>query len=773
MNTNEDWTFASLHFGITTYYRREDDGSLSVKLEGELTGVPLFEQIAVLRAGDLHYKWVPFCSSSIIIAQLGKLDLVEWFMIGIPHFGFARDGCYRAIGCDNMSEDGSIIIAGQGIDDIMPGDHPPEDAFLSSDPVVSTLNIPPVPTKRGNGRMTIRKFETVVNITSPTSAKTRIVANLNPNITFLSQGIIDFTLKHLAGVVLAKLQAAAKKAVKNPATNHHAQKMREEPDFYQTWLMAKFKSFCDEKGWEMPRVSAFTVNEEHLMHNRRNTDWKTRKLNTFGGHDSFVSDRVDLVSAESARNMKVGRTDDSVSEITAKSSVSMWQHNPVSSYMQTVKARKTQEQEAKVAEVRQRVTEMMKPKLLSFEQQDRLDELRLAKQRRTEESGSHSCDSLAAIGASSSTSGKVPRHRTIKQKINLRLYEHGKWTRIFVMTIFVALLFVLLHPSLLMVTFLKCFLSHVRIDSMAEWTRDFFTILYVALCTLVHCCLCDVCLVYTFSSLELGSKTGQQVRSFYGSNVRVGVLILSMGIAVFSVAKASLRVFWYIFFWTAVQIPAMMQTVLRASLDKIECFLSGTNNEIAAFVLLLIRWLRRNFNFSSRQLDAILFQIPISDAKLGLLGEIIEAIYEAARSPLSVVASFLSFGSMNDRSWNAHVGWRRDVFSTAKDLFSYSAVFLVTVLLLFIVTAPKTKRVGSEIPPVLSKKMDENSLETTSQVMEVVSASCSSGSPKVKKTHTKPVPRSVGVSEEVSGRDRRQRYQAKPPKANSRSSTVR
>jgi hypothetical protein len=596
--------------------------------------------------------------------------------------------------------------------------------------------------------MTIRKFETVVNITSPTSAKTRIVANLNPNIAFLSQGIIDFALKHLAGVVLAKLQSAAKKVVKNPATNHHAQQMREEPDFYQTWLMAKFKAFCDEKGWEMPRVSAFTVNEEQLAHNRRYTDRKTRKLNTFGGHDSFVSDRVDQASVQSACNMNAEKTDDSVSEITAKSSVSMWQNNPVSNYMQAVKVRKTQEKEAKIAQVRQRVTDMMKPKMLSFAQQDRLEELRLAKQRRMEGMGLYSRDNSAgtatgtATGAASSTSRSVSQHRTLRKKINLQLYEHGKWTRIVVMTVFVALLFVLLHPSLLAITFLNGSLPHGRHGTTSEWTRDFYTILYIALCTLLHCCLCDVCLVYTFSSLELGSKTGQQIRSFYGTNVRVGVLVLSVGMAVFSVAKASLRALLYISFRTAILLPSLAQTTASTSLDKIEIFLSGTDKEVAAFALLMLRWLRSTSSFSWERFDTFIFRIPISDAKLGLLGEIVETIYDTALYPFTVAAKFLSYGLMNDISWNMHMGWRHDIFSTAKYLFSYSAVFLVTVVLLFLLTAPNTKQGRSS--KTISVIRNDNALEG-SQVLVSASGSRSSGSTKVNQLNS--VPSSVGVFE--------------------------
>jgi hypothetical protein len=147
LNENKDWTFASLHFGIKTYYRREADDSLSIKLEGEVKDAALFEQVCVLKEVDLHYKWAPFCSSSLTIADLDKLDLVGWFLIGMPNFGMARDGCFRAVGCDNIQEDGSILLAGQGIRDIMPDAKAaaaqPEDSFLSTDPILDKLDIPP------------------------------------------------------------------------------------------------------------------------------------------------------------------------------------------------------------------------------------------------------------------------------------------------------------------------------------------------------------------------------------------------------------------------------------------------------------------------------------------------------------------------------------------------------------------------------------------------------------------------------------------------------
>jgi hypothetical protein len=143
---NDEWIYASKHFGIVTYYRREEDGSLTIKLEGDLTGAALFEQICVLKEVDLHYKWSPFCTSSLTLADLDKLDLVGWFVIGMPNFGLARDGCFRAIGCDNIEEDGTVILTGQGVQDTTPemdALQPDRDTYLSSDPILEKLDIPP------------------------------------------------------------------------------------------------------------------------------------------------------------------------------------------------------------------------------------------------------------------------------------------------------------------------------------------------------------------------------------------------------------------------------------------------------------------------------------------------------------------------------------------------------------------------------------------------------------------------------------------------------
>lgn len=318
--TIDDWVKAQTLFGITTYYRREVDGSLSIKLEGHLTGIPLFEQLAVLREADLYHSWAPFCVSSSRLAQLGKIDVVAWFLTGLPKFGLSRDACFRAIGCDSMREDGSILLVGEGLGDRMedgvnvkshlgeggdaaasigdrhrlsgsssPARRVDRDAsgsihnessnysnwatlseeyeygsFLSRDSVLDTIQIPPVPNKFGAGRMTIRSFQGAVDVLSPSSAKTRLITNIDPNLSFIPQSLIDYCMKKMCGILLTRLQGCARATLNDPVHSLHARRMREDVQFYRLWLLPKFRSYCEDLGWELPPVAAFNVGEEDL-----------------------------------------------------------------------------------------------------------------------------------------------------------------------------------------------------------------------------------------------------------------------------------------------------------------------------------------------------------------------------------------------------------------------------------------------------------------------------------------------------------------------------
>ena len=51
-------------------------------------------------------------------------------------------------------------------------------------------------------RITVRSFQGVIDVLSPTSARTRLVTNIDPNLRFVPQSLIDFCMKKMCGILL-------------------------------------------------------------------------------------------------------------------------------------------------------------------------------------------------------------------------------------------------------------------------------------------------------------------------------------------------------------------------------------------------------------------------------------------------------------------------------------------------------------------------------------------------------------------------------------------
>jgi hypothetical protein len=229
-----------------------------MRIEGELNDVPLFEQLAVLREVELYHYWAPFCSGSRNLAQLGNIDMIGYLFCGSTKFGLSRDVCFRVIGCDSLREDGKIIVVAEGIGDVSGDNAAPNESggnnsfdmsFLSSDPIINSIDIPPIPTRFGSGRMTLRRFEAIIDVLSPSSARTRIISNIDPNISFLPHALLDFIMRKMCGVLLYQFQNAATKLSRRPDSTPYAERISSDP-FYKEWLVPKFKHYCDFMGWK-------------------------------------------------------------------------------------------------------------------------------------------------------------------------------------------------------------------------------------------------------------------------------------------------------------------------------------------------------------------------------------------------------------------------------------------------------------------------------------------------------------------------------------------
>lgn len=716
------WTFAQTLFGITTYYRNEEDGSLSIKMEGRLEGVSLFDQVAVLREVDLHYKWAPFVSSSLTIAHLNKLDTVGWFVVGLPSFGLMRDACFRAVGCDSMLEDGSILLVGQGIADkpedgvqkaklqLKPSEAnsiqvsnmelPGDFEYLSKDPILKELDLPAPPTRMGSGRMIIRKFQSIIHVESPTSAHTRLIANVDPNLPFVPQSLLDFLMKKLCGVLLNKLQNAAKKVSKDPIQNPHASKMRQEEEFYKNWLMIKFRAVCKLRNWTMPPVTSFELTDQQLELARELDEkkHKSKTNKTLRFYHSLSDDRLDHYLEEpdntsepaaiGPRSPKVRTlTEDSViSDISRNSSStsSIWENNPISSYLREVEEKTQLRKAREIERARERAANRLKPKQLDEESRSRLQELREAQERRD---AGIKADSIPHIPPESTKSQRKVIKEQHKKDWATIWTSHGFTTRVTVMFMLVTSLFIITYMD-------PIFEKYMMNDDKTFWGKrmqDVAAVAYMALSASVHFLLCYVALMYAFSALQIGSIAGREAKRFYSQNIHLVLALTSGAMVVLAILKASLIVFLRWLVWQ-ISIPlcysrdsisfsySRVAVYLGSIVDREGSLVGGIMGAISNGVSMGLGAVTFAVTSLLQGTYYIMFQSNVFGYYIWkLLTQLMQPFIYCASAVVTFVESSIdaSEGRMEVTTW------REDAFSSTRFLLTHSGVFLLVLLTLY------------------------------------------------------------------------------------------
>mmetsp|Transcript_8049 Transcript_8049/g.11680 ORF Transcript_8049/g.11680 Transcript_8049/m.11680 type:complete len:877 (-) Transcript_8049:46-2676(-) len=648
LKESEDWTLSQNLFGVTTYYRHEDDESLSIKLEGVLDNAPIFEQIAVLREIDLYQDWAPFCSSSIVVKQLDKLDSVGWMIIGAPQLGLSRDSIFRAIGCDNMVEDGSVIICAQGLRD-RPETEPFAEPFLAKS--VDNLDYPEIPTGLGSGRLTIRNFSALITFHSATCFETKLVANINPNLP-LPQYMIDFVMKKMCGVLLSKLQTAAKKASKDPVRCAHARKVRQEKEFYEAWLLPKFEAYCQTMKWEMPKVRALNLTDRQL---EQEFEYKEQKRNNIFGTAS-VEESSDDNSTSSISRLTTGTINSRFPNVVR--------------YLRDMDSKTEEKKARRIVAARKRAAKRLKPKEFNEQQKARLVELKEAKARRSRTRG---------------LPGAVLEVEQIRAPY---LYDHGRSLRFLITSALCFVLAVTLYPEFLFPDLVETLESREQ-NFLINLLFDAGSLTYICICAVVHFSVCDVAMLYAFCALDLGMKTGRQSKNYYNESVRMAVATMSGSVAAFSVVKAiitlSMRVMtWNLllaikwapdFFtnasdWSKSYLPSVIITFVnrvQCSFYRLTASIIYHTVKILSFVL----WLLRAVLLRSNRIGIFIEWIA---------NFFIKAFLPSVRSRWRVYIEHVV--SVYEDSEIVPT-WRCDAVQTARFLLAYTAMFLLSVLILF------------------------------------------------------------------------------------------
>lgn len=334
------------------------------------------------------------------------------------------------------------------------------------------------------------------------------------------------------------MQTAAKKIIKNPVRNVHAQRMRDESAFYQQWLRPKFRAICADKGWVLPNIAAFDLTEAQQVEAQRLKHRKIQQAHSFSYFEGerAVSDGSVSTRSEPAYRNRLDSDENSEISTLSGTSQSIWKNNPIAVYLRDVES-KTQERKSKEAdETRQKAAARLRPRPLPMDKKERLEELKLHKERRRprkySSDGGSSCGGLRSVveeddGNTIMTDHYSPITAVIKRR---------RWSRLLSASFLVVLLFILLHADRFLPTF-----DNENLGRLSPVLRDAVAILYIGICGVIHFALLDVELIFAFEAFEMASKSGDGVKSFYRGKTRIGVAAASGFLVFISVFKALAR----------------------------------------------------------------------------------------------------------------------------------------------------------------------------------------------------------------------------------------
>jgi hypothetical protein len=558
-----------------------------------------------------------------------------------------------------------------------------------------------VPTRMGSGRMTIRKFDAVIHITSPTSARTHLVANINPNISFLPNSLLEFGMKHVAAVVLAKLQGASKKAALYPVTNSHAIKMREEKEFYHTWLLAKFRGVCEARNWDMPPVAAFNLSATDLQKAQRLNSHGYKRAQTYNGEspeedDNEVVENLAALS-QSARDAVSDYGDNmSMSALSNETGQrSVWSNNPVATYLRETERKIQQRKADEVAESRRHAAARLQPKERPMDVQERLTALKLAKYRRMDLSVR---EVTGTIISPSSGGGPSPnKSKSLSQRLAYHLYHHNPKTRLWVVVSLVGILFTMLHSGLLIQnSFIDP--SNAQLPWYLNRWKDVGVVTYILLCTVPYFLLVDVSLVYTFDALDLGSKTGGQAKTYYSDNVWLASIVASFGIAAISIATALSKAFLRAFIWSIFRVYGLLGSkVFIPSLALLKKSVHFLPHDILEVIVTSVLSALSVVNFIINKTAWIVHIISTLSWNIFVQSNFVgKGIANVLSSCLSAcihgVEQINTFIECSIKSFDGDVfitPWRVEAFITTRFLFMNTAVFLLVALTLFYISSRK------------------------------------------------------------------------------------
>ena len=190
------WRPASEALGLRTQWRPDDDGSLWVRIDGELSGASLLHASAVAHEAELWPKWMPFCGAAEVLTQISSYERTTYVQFDLTPM-MKRGALIHWSISDSLQERQSILLLGASLGDAAPVEVPAsaEGIKLASFKCIMVLIYP----------------------LTKTSCRVRWVSHVDLKAGSLPQTLVSMVTNKVAGSLLSTLMREAQKATQAQA----------------------------------------------------------------------------------------------------------------------------------------------------------------------------------------------------------------------------------------------------------------------------------------------------------------------------------------------------------------------------------------------------------------------------------------------------------------------------------------------------------------------------------------------------------------------------
>jgi hypothetical protein len=185
------WRPASEALGLRTQWRPDEDGSLWVRIDGELSGASLLHASAVAHEAELWPKWMPFCGAAEVLTHISPYERTTYVQFDLTPM-MKRGALIHWSISDSLQERQSILLLGASL-----GDAAPVEVPASAE---------------GIKLASFKCIKVLIHPLTKTSCRVRWVSHVDLKAGSLPQTLVSMVTNKVAGSLLSTLMREAQKA---------------------------------------------------------------------------------------------------------------------------------------------------------------------------------------------------------------------------------------------------------------------------------------------------------------------------------------------------------------------------------------------------------------------------------------------------------------------------------------------------------------------------------------------------------------------------------